>query len=103
MSYPKQVATTTITAQATFTDYIPVRAGELIAVGGHGPFTATLTPQCLPFDNADTVPFDFGADTVNAADVIKVITAPTSGRYRVGVKTGGYGSGTIVAKIASGG
>lgn len=100
MAYPKRQATATITAQAMFTEYIPARAGEMLVFGQHGG-TVTMTPQCLPFDNADTVPYDFGADTLAAADAVKSITAPVTGLYRVGVKTGGYGSGTAIAKIAA--
>lgn len=91
----------TITAQAMFTDPIPVHAGEqaVAIVDGTG-FTATVTPQ-IRFPPSTTW-FDFGSDTM-AAVGFKAETAPAAAEFRAGVKTGGFTSGTLTVTVKAGG
>ncbi|MGE0723260.1 MAG: hypothetical protein AB7O45_02735 [Alphaproteobacteria bacterium] len=100
MSQLKRQVTATITAQDTFTPWMPVKAGEKVVVQVGGTITATVTPQMI-FDGT-TTGFDFGNDTLSAAG-FKVIEAPVAGEVRAGVKSGAYTGGTIVTKVIAGG
>lgn len=84
----------TITAENQFTDFL--RISEKGVVTLEGTFSATLTLQMKKG---------------GTSGIIDVDTVTTGGRYtfdgygddwRIGVKTGGYSSGTIEARIQQG-
>jgi len=89
------IATKSITEQNTFTD--PVQITGWFNVSISGTFVATVVVQRSP-------------DNVNWYDV-NSFTAPFEGTgmdpevmwYRVGVKTGGFTSGTIVVRLGQDG
>lgn len=103
MTFPtaEQSATLTTTGATTA---IPVTEGQRVAIAVRGTFTATVTPQM--FLGADTVGYDFGADTIagagaTAVSTIKQIIAPCSGR--IGAAVTAFTAGSIGVKVRVGG
>ena len=84
----------TITAQNTFTDWAALRGNADISVSGVSDSTVTVQRS---FDGGTTIK-DIEQFT---SDFEKVIDAAEQGAlYRVGVKTGDYGTDTILAEIS---
>ena len=85
------IATKSIAAQNTFTDAVQLEGNFNVSISGT--FTATVVVQRSP-------------DNTNWYDV-NSFTAPFEGTgfdpeiiwYRIGVKTGGYTSGTVVVRL----
>lgn len=83
-----------VTAENSFTDWLQTNAGNRLAISISGTFSANVTVQRR-------------LDGANARD-IQTFTAPTEQSYicdageevRVGVKTGGFTSGTVVVDVA---
>ncbi len=85
-----------ITAQNTFTEWMPVDAGAALALSISGTWVATVTLQ-RRINAANTRDYDtFTANTELDSDPVA-----TRGEWRAGVKTGDFGSGTVVIDLAS--
>lgn len=88
------VVTKSITAENTFSDSISIRGK--FNIGLSGTWVATVFLQ-RSFDNGSTW-LDVKSYTAN---IQETGDEPESGViYRVGVKTGGFTSGTVVARIS---
>jgi hypothetical protein len=93
-----QLTTTTISAQNTFTDAVMVHAGYFtLSISGLTDSTVTVQKSYQEVDNeAATVWRDVDTFTADAEDVG---FEPENRLYRVGIKTGDYGSDTVVVRI----
>ena len=81
--------TAAVTAENTFTDWLPLNKNERYSVSISGTFTATVTVQ-RQYSGGDILDID----SKTAADVIDG-PSPCACSVRVGVKTGGFTSGTV--------
>ena len=84
----------TITAQNTFTDWAQIKGEADLSISGVTDSTVTVQRT---LDEGVTIKDieSFGSDTE------KLITGSVSGiRYRVGVKTGNYGTDTVLVEIS---
>lgn len=93
-----QLATKTITAQNTFTDAVMVHAGYFtLSIRGLTDTTVTVQKSYQEVDNeAANVWVDVDTFT---ADAEEVGFEPENRLYRVGVKTGDYGSDTVKIRL----
>lgn len=90
---PSKNVTADITAQNSFTDTFSANGPFNIILAGT--WAATVTLQMLRADGSTWV--DVTTWTANA---IKIGEAPpTGGKYRLGVKTGDFTSGTVNAEL----
>ena len=84
----------TLTAQNTFTEWAALRGNADVSVPGVSDSTVTVQRS---FDGGDTIK-DIEAFT---ADFEKTIDAGEQGAlYRVGIKTGDYGTDTVVCQVS---
>lgn len=91
------VQTVSITAQNTFSDGFVPRKGQFnVSVGGSG-WTATVFLQ-RSFDNGSTWK-DVKSWTAPAEEVAEQVEEGIM--WRLGVKTGGFGSGTITGRLSA--
>ena len=90
----RPVATETITAQNTFTDWAEIAGDGHISVSGISDSTITVQRS---FDEGSTI-----KDVESfVADFEKVINGGGSRVfYRVGIKTGDYGTDTVVCRVS---
>ena len=87
-------ATATITAQNTFTAWVGLRGNGDVSVSGISDSTVTVQRS---FDGGSTVK-DIESFT---SDFERTVDASEQGAvYRVGVKTGNYGTDTILAEVS---
>ena len=91
----RKTATASITAQNTFTDSIKVKERGIVRIGGT--WSATVS---LQRSEDDKTWYDTG-DTWTANGVFS-FTDYTNVYYRVGVKTSGFTSGTVLLYIGTG-
>lgn len=90
----KPVATASITAENTFTDWVAVQKFGHVSVSGISDSTVTVQRS---FDEGSTIK-DVESFT---ADFEKIIQGSQSTVwYRVGVKTGNYGTDTIACRVS---
>lgn len=91
-----------ITAQNSFTGWMPLQAGERASVSITGTWAATVVLQRrLPDGTVADVPNP--DDTVGwTANTQKSYEADERQDIRLGVKTGDFTSGTVVARIGKG-
>ena len=92
-------AEATLTAENTFTDWVRLN-GQPWCVGVSGTFSATVTVQlCPPGGSVDTAADIHASSTLTAAGAL--VGSPLGGGWyaRVGIKTGGFTSGTAVVGI----
>ncbi|MER8505700.1 hypothetical protein [Mesorhizobium sp. M0571] len=82
-----------ITAQNTFTPAVLIQAGDIFDVSISGTFVATVTVQR---SKDSSTWFDVDNFTAPAE---KTGVSGSAWYFRVGVKTGGFTSGTVVAEI----
>ncbi len=86
--------TATLTAQNTFTDFVALRGNGDISVSGISDSTVTVQRS---FDGGSTFK-DIEAFT---ADFERTVDASEQGTlYRVGIKTGDYGTDTVLCEIS---
>lgn len=92
------IVTKTITAQNTFTDPIKVGEGGIVDLSITGTFTANVVVQRRRSDLSDNA----WATVATYTEASQQSTSPhgSNWEYRVGVETGGFTSGTIVAALA---
>ena len=88
------ISSKSITAQNTYSD--PIAVVEYFNISLSGTWTGTVTLQ-RSFDNGstwrDVATFDENTETIGMEPEAGVL-------YRFGVKTGEFGSGTIVGRIS---
>lgn len=97
MSQAKAVVTADITAQNTFTDPLVVQAGERAAISSSGGATSTTVTLQRRLDGANW------RDVQSwVADVEASYQADAACELRLGVKTGGFGSGTQALRLQVG-
>ncbi|MER8385263.1 hypothetical protein NKH14_07025 [Mesorhizobium sp. M1380] len=82
-----------ITAQNTFTPAVLIQSGDIFDVSISGTFVATVTVQ----RSKDAVTW-LDVDTFTAA-AEKTGVSGSAWYFRIGVKTGAFTSGTVVAEI----
>lgn len=84
----------TITAQNTFTDWAQIKGVADLSISGVSDSTVTVQRS---FDEGTTI-----KDIESfAADTEKTIECSVSGiHYRVGIKTGDYGTDTVLVEIS---
>jgi len=84
----------TITAQNTFTEWAQLKGVADLSISGLSDSVVTVQRT---LDNGENI-----KDIENfAADVEKIITSSIAGTlYRVGIKTGDYGTDTVVVEIS---
>ena len=84
----------TITAQNTFTEWAQLKGEADLSISGLSDSVVTVQRT---LDNGETI-----KDIENfTADVEKIIVSSIAGTlYRVGVKTGDYGSDTVLVEIS---
>lgn len=84
----------TITAQNTFTDWAQIKRNADLSISGVSDSTVTVQRS---FDEGTTI-VDIESFDSNTE---KLITGSVSGiHYRVGVKTGNYGTDTVLVEIS---
>lgn len=91
----RQEATKSVTAENMFTEAVPLQG--LFNLVLSGTWTATVTFQ-TSFDGGTTW-VDSDSFTANIHEIGEVPEDSTA-LYRCGVKTGGFGSGTVVIRIS---
>lgn len=84
-----------IAAQNTFSDPVAITGDFNLSLSGT--WVATVHLQ-RSYPNAPTTWFDVASYTANIED--RGFEPETGVQYRVGVKTGNYTSGTVVARIS---
>jgi len=92
--------TKSITAQNTFSDAISLKSGGQLILTGT--WTATVTVQEYDEGSAawvDVTNNSGTAFTATANGTYSIAPGGFSGKYRFGVKTGGFTSGTVVGTI----
>ena len=84
----------TLTAQNTFTEWAQIKGEADLSISGVSDSTVTVQRT---FDGGTTI-----KDIESfAADTEKLITSSVSGvLYRVGIKTGDYGTDTVLVEIS---
>lgn len=87
--------TASIAAQNTFSDPVAIRGTFNLSLSGT--WVATVHLQ-RSYPDAPTTFFDVASYTANVED--RGTEAESGVLYRVGVKTGNYTSGTVVARIS---
>ncbi len=92
----KQTSSASISAQNTWVTALEIDAGQAIVISLSGTWVATVTLQ-RSFDAGGTW-VDYITYTSNAST--EVIEARDDVQYRLGVDTGDYTSGTVVAELA---
>jgi len=101
MSFGNRKRTKTITAQNTFTDPIFIKKGGRVRLSGT--FTATVSLQIRDVDNSTWADVTDNSGNLVAWTTSGVFTINPPfglvGEFRVGIKTGGYTSGTIVVTL----
>lgn len=97
MSADNLNASATITAQDTFTAAVPIHPRQRVSVSLSGISDSTVTLQ-RKVDGTNWR--DVKNYTANAEETY---VADEAGDVRVGVKTGGYGTDTVVARLGVGG
>lgn len=95
----KQVKSISITAQNVFGESFPVLDGEAYTISVSGTFNATVWLQ-RSFNGANGPWHDIEAFTTPTE---KDGFAAESHELRLGVKTGGFTSGTAVCRLGKGG
>ena len=83
-----------LTAQNTFTDWVEVTGDVDLSISGVSDSTVTVQRS---FDHAATIQ-DVEAFTANQEKIITGSGKPVL--YRVGIKTGDYGTDTVVCKLS---
>ena len=84
----------TLTAQNTFTEWAQIKGEADLSISGVSDSTVTVQRT---FDGGTTIK-DIESFT---ADTEKLITGSVSGvLYRVGIKTGDYGTDTVLVEIS---
>jgi len=84
----------TLTAQNTFTEWAQIKGVADLSISGVSDSTVTVQRS---FDNGTTVK---DIESFNV-DTEKTIECSVSGiRYRVGIKTGDYGTDTVLVEIS---
>lgn len=84
----------TITAQNIFTDWAELSGLADVSVSGVSDSTVTVQRT---FDGGDTVK-DVESFTANFEKILE--TSDQGALYRVGVKTGNYGTDTVVCEVS---
>ena len=97
MSKRKQVKAS-VAAQNTFTDPITIMAGQGANISVSGTFAATVTLQRL----LDGVTWQDVPDAIYTGAAEKIYDAVSSHEIRIGVKTGGFTSGTVEVLLETG-
>lgn len=97
MPYERETKTATITEQNTFTEWANVQGVFQIHISGLT--DSTLTFQGSP-DAGDTI---YDLETFSDVDVVNTIhvgtVAITNWVYRIGCKTGDYGTDTVLLRL----
>lgn len=88
----------TITAQNTFTDWLQVSKGRRFSLDIYGTFVANVYLQ-KTYDGGLTIIDD---PTVRTAPYSEIsLPMPEGTQYRIGVKTGGFTSGTVNVRLGT--
>lgn len=94
MTKPVAQARATLTAQNTFTDWVTLRGNADVSASGISDSTVTVQRT---FDGGATVK-DVESFT---ADFERALDASAQGAdYRIGIKTGDYGTDTVVCELS---
>ena len=94
MATPLKRAIATLTAQNTFTDWAKIRGLADISISGVSDSTVTVQRS---FDGGATIK-DVESFTASVEKVLEVSQQGVS--YRVGIKTGNYGTDTVVCEVS---
>tara|TARA_S200002703_G_C3800562_1_gene247387 strand:+ start:4229 stop:4540 length:312 start_codon:yes stop_codon:yes gene_type:complete len=93
-----QLTIKTISAENTFTDAVLVRAGYFsLSISGLSDSTVTVQKSYQNVDNQAVTEW-VDVDTFTA-DAEEVGFEPENRIYRVGIKTGDYGSDTVIIRL----
>jgi len=87
-----------ITAQNTFTDWLSVGKGRRFSIDIYGTFAATVYLQ-KTYNGGTTVIDDPTTRTAPYSEISLPLAEGT--QYRLGVKTGGFTSGTVSVRLGT--
>lgn len=93
------IKTVTATAQNTFSDPLTVGSQSPVDIAIDGTFTATVTVQRRRSDFNNNAWMDLPT-TYDAPTQALIEPNGSNWEYRIGVKTGGFTSGTVTAALA---
>jgi hypothetical protein len=97
MAQNKAFVTASVVAENSFTAALTINAGERVAISSSGGATSTTVTLQRRFDGSNW------RDVQSwVADVEASYQADAAAELRLGVKTGGYGSGTQVCRLQVG-
>lgn len=97
MSDNENAVSVSVTAENQFSDWLQLIYGEKASISISGTWSATVTIQRKRRTEAATAARDVLSFSANAE-----LTLDNQGvwDYRIGVKTGGFSSGTVVAELS---
>lgn len=97
MAQAKAAVTASVTAENTFTSTLAVASGQRVAISSSGGATSTTVTLQRRLDGSNW------RDVQSwVADVEATYQADAAAELRLGVKTGGFGSGTQVCRLQVG-